>query len=72
MDCPRAILRPRVTQEWVGEGELSKERTQSEVAKALQCSSIPCSHRGRMLVVKWAEEVENAEANSKYQDRVKG
>ncbi|RWV78228.1 hypothetical protein GW17_00060833, partial [Ensete ventricosum] len=31
--------------------------------------SIPCSHRGRALVVKGAEEVENAKANSKYQDR---
>ncbi|RZS23793.1 hypothetical protein BHM03_00056774 [Ensete ventricosum] len=32
-------------------------------------SSIPCSHGGRALVVKGAEEVENAKANSKYQDR---
>ncbi|RZS17538.1 hypothetical protein BHM03_00049688 [Ensete ventricosum] len=29
-------------------------------------SSIPCSHGGRALVVKGAEEMENAEANSKY------
>ncbi|RRT36130.1 hypothetical protein B296_00030381 [Ensete ventricosum] len=35
-------------------------------------SSIPCSHGGRALVVKGAEEVENAEANSKYQDKQKG
>ncbi|RRT47025.1 hypothetical protein B296_00042242 [Ensete ventricosum] len=35
-------------------------------------SLIPCSHRGRALVVKGAKEVENAEANSKYQDRAKG
>ncbi|RWV92698.1 hypothetical protein GW17_00044900 [Ensete ventricosum] len=28
-------------------------------------SSIPCSHGGRALVVKGAEEVENAKANSK-------
>ncbi|RZS01753.1 hypothetical protein BHM03_00031661 [Ensete ventricosum] len=35
-------------------------------------SSIPCSHRGRALVIKEAEEVENAEANSKYQDRTEG
>ncbi|RZS14333.1 hypothetical protein BHM03_00046012 [Ensete ventricosum] len=35
-------------------------------------SSIPCSHGGRALVVKRAEEVENAEANSKYQDTVEG
>ncbi|RRT35758.1 hypothetical protein B296_00013546 [Ensete ventricosum] len=33
-------------------------------------SSIPCSHGGRALVVKGAKEVENAEANSKYQDMV--
>ncbi|RWW51334.1 hypothetical protein BHE74_00042327 [Ensete ventricosum] len=32
-------------------------------------SSIPCSHGGRTLVVKGAEEVENAKTNSKYQDR---
>ncbi|RWV80221.1 hypothetical protein GW17_00058543 [Ensete ventricosum] len=32
-------------------------------------SSIPCSHGGRALVVKGTEEVENAKANSKYQDR---
>ncbi|RWW39935.1 hypothetical protein BHE74_00054685 [Ensete ventricosum] len=35
-------------------------------------SSIPCFHRGRVLVVKGAEEVENAEANSKYQDKAEG
>ncbi|RRT32672.1 hypothetical protein B296_00057214, partial [Ensete ventricosum] len=35
-------------------------------------SSIPCSHRGRALVVKGAEEVENAKTNSKYQDKVDG
>ncbi|RRT46590.1 hypothetical protein B296_00005589 [Ensete ventricosum] len=35
-------------------------------------SSIPCSHGGRALVVKGAEEVENAKANSKYQDRSEG
>ncbi|RWW37719.1 hypothetical protein BHE74_00057124 [Ensete ventricosum] len=29
-------------------------------------SSIPCSHGGRALVVKGAEEVENAETNAKY------
>ncbi|RZR94786.1 hypothetical protein BHM03_00023535 [Ensete ventricosum] len=33
-------------------------------------SLIPCSHRGRALVIKGAEEVENAKANSKYQDKV--
>ncbi|RZR96875.1 hypothetical protein BHM03_00025993 [Ensete ventricosum] len=120
MDGPRAILHSGVTREWVGKGELPKERTQSEVAEALRCagrghtlrdrdliiqrydwsdgrvgllsayihlrepdksedeaetsveSSIPCFHGGRALVVKRAEEVENAEANSKYQDRVEG
>ncbi|RWV90782.1 hypothetical protein GW17_00046989, partial [Ensete ventricosum] len=35
-------------------------------------SSIPCSHGGRALVVRGAEEVENANANSKYQDQVEG
>ncbi|RRT66924.1 hypothetical protein B296_00008625 [Ensete ventricosum] len=35
-------------------------------------SSIPCSHGGRALVVKGAEEVENAKANFKYQDRAEG
>ncbi|RWV98141.1 hypothetical protein GW17_00039033 [Ensete ventricosum] len=35
-------------------------------------SSIPCSHGGRALVVKGAEEVENAKSNSKYQDEAKG
>ncbi|RRT76211.1 hypothetical protein B296_00012656 [Ensete ventricosum] len=34
-------------------------------------SSIPCSHGGRAFVVKGAKEVENAKANSKYQDRAK-
>ncbi|RWV77949.1 hypothetical protein GW17_00061153 [Ensete ventricosum] len=32
-------------------------------------ASIPCSHRGRVLVMKGAEEVKNAEANSKFQDK---
>ncbi|KAJ8512078.1 hypothetical protein OPV22_002512 [Ensete ventricosum] len=35
-------------------------------------SSIPCSHGGRALVAKGAKEVENAKANSKYQDRAEG
>ncbi|RRT76219.1 hypothetical protein B296_00004831 [Ensete ventricosum] len=35
-------------------------------------SLIPCSHGGRALIVKGAEEVENAEANSKCQDRAEG
>ncbi|RZS01139.1 hypothetical protein BHM03_00030945 [Ensete ventricosum] len=32
-------------------------------------SSNPCSYGWRTLVMKEAEEVENAEANSKYQDK---
>ncbi|RWV98145.1 hypothetical protein GW17_00039026, partial [Ensete ventricosum] len=35
-------------------------------------SLIPCSHGRRLLVVKGAEKVENAEANSKYQDKAEG
>ncbi|RWW26853.1 hypothetical protein GW17_00008744 [Ensete ventricosum] len=124
-----------VTREYVGEGELPKQRTQSEVAETLRCasrghicrdskrrlkrrwtqrsatmpqrrnyqsrrkgrkckatdsramglaapwyrrggtyveSSTPYSHGGRALVVKGAEEVENAEVNSKYQDKAEG
>ncbi|RWW43798.1 hypothetical protein BHE74_00050487 [Ensete ventricosum] len=45
---------------WYRRGETSVE------------SSIPCSYGGRALVVKGAEEVENAKANSKYQDRAEG
>ncbi|RRT85441.1 hypothetical protein B296_00002202 [Ensete ventricosum] len=93
------MLRSGVTREWVGEGELSNDPTQSECSHSLnragksedkaECkvtdsrvlglaapwyrrdktsveSSIPCSHGGRALVIKEVEEVENAEANSKY------
>ncbi|RRT38094.1 hypothetical protein B296_00050426, partial [Ensete ventricosum] len=35
-------------------------------------SSIACSHGGRALVIKGAKEMENAKANSKYQDRAEG
>ncbi|RRT68311.1 hypothetical protein B296_00033727 [Ensete ventricosum] len=35
-------------------------------------SSIPCSHGGRASIVKGTEEVENVEANSKYQDKAEG
>ncbi|RZR72319.1 hypothetical protein BHM03_00012433 [Ensete ventricosum] len=38
MDYLRGMLRPGVTQEWMGEGEFSKERTQSEVVEALRCA----------------------------------
>ncbi|RZS08681.1 hypothetical protein BHM03_00039689 [Ensete ventricosum] len=136
------MLRPGVTQEWVGEGELPRERTKyrrwrrpyevlpeathrevrrvfrvcasklasdeslgyqhmgavyhrgrSQIASTSEShgggldytksedkaegrtsmkSSIPCSHGGRALVVKGAEEVENAKANSRYQDMAEG
>ncbi|RWW13113.1 hypothetical protein GW17_00023191 [Ensete ventricosum] len=33
---------------------------------------LPCSYGGRALIVKGIEEVENAEANSKYQDKAEG
>ncbi|RRT31567.1 hypothetical protein B296_00058598 [Ensete ventricosum] len=127
-DCPRAMLRVGVTQEWVDESELPRERTKNNqrwrrpydvlaetthgevkvdsgehhsvaevdlpIAKGCRYkvtdrragltalwyhrngtsveSSIPYSHGGRALVVKGTEEVENAEANSKYQDRMEG
>ncbi|RWW44120.1 hypothetical protein BHE74_00050164 [Ensete ventricosum] len=45
---------------WYRKGETSME------------TSIPCSHGGRALVVKGVEEVENAEANFKYQDKAEG
>ncbi|RWW15476.1 hypothetical protein GW17_00020685 [Ensete ventricosum] len=45
---------------WYRRGETSVE------------SSIPCSYGGRTLVVKGAKEVENTEANSKYQDKAEG
>ncbi|RZR84154.1 hypothetical protein BHM03_00010919 [Ensete ventricosum] len=35
-------------------------------------SSISCSHGGRALVVKGAEEVKNVKANSKYQHKAEG
>ncbi|RWW10119.1 hypothetical protein GW17_00026356 [Ensete ventricosum] len=41
------MLRPGVTREWVGEGELPKERTQSEVAEALRCASRDHTWRNR-------------------------
>ncbi|RWW83738.1 hypothetical protein BHE74_00007743 [Ensete ventricosum] len=33
---------------------------------------IPCSRGGRALVVKGAKEMDNTEANSKYQDKTEG
>ncbi|RZS03758.1 hypothetical protein BHM03_00033968 [Ensete ventricosum] len=55
-----ADARQRIVAPWNRRGETSME------------SSIPCSHRGRALVVKGTEDVENAEANSKYQDKARG
>ncbi|RWW79634.1 hypothetical protein BHE74_00012068 [Ensete ventricosum] len=49
-----------LTTSWYRRGETSVE------------SSIPCSHERRVLVVKGAEEVENVEANSKYQHKAEG
>ncbi|RWW41406.1 hypothetical protein BHE74_00053114 [Ensete ventricosum] len=48
MHYPRAILRPRMTREWVGEGELANERMQSEVAEALRCS-----HGGDLIIQRY-------------------
>ncbi|RWW00807.1 hypothetical protein GW17_00036199 [Ensete ventricosum] len=55
-----ADARQRIVTPWNRRGETSMK------------SSIPCSHRGRALVVKGTEDVENAEANSKYQDKARG
>ncbi|RRT44760.1 hypothetical protein B296_00029535 [Ensete ventricosum] len=41
-------------------------------AKTFVESSIPYSHGRRALVIKGAEEVENAKTNSKYQDMTEG
>ncbi|RRT64287.1 hypothetical protein B296_00014499 [Ensete ventricosum] len=55
MDYPRAMLYPGVTQELVGEGELPKERTQSEVAEALRSRQV--KGQGRVsLATKEAKE----------------
>ncbi|RRT57209.1 hypothetical protein B296_00001624 [Ensete ventricosum] len=62
LDCFSAHLRLR---------EPAKSKDKAEGRTSVE-SSIPCSHGGRALVVKGAEEVENAKANSKYQDRVEG
>ena len=37
MDCPRAVFHLGVTQEWVDEGRLPKERTKSKVEETLRC-----------------------------------
>ncbi|RWW79734.1 hypothetical protein BHE74_00011974 [Ensete ventricosum] len=51
------------------EPDKSEDKVEGETSVE---SSIPCSHGGRALVVKGTEEVENAEANSKYQDMAEG
>ncbi|RRT85368.1 hypothetical protein B296_00002864 [Ensete ventricosum] len=51
------------------EPDKSEDKAEGETSVE---SSIPCSHGGRALVVKGTEEVENAEANSKYQDMTEG
>ncbi|RRT79357.1 hypothetical protein B296_00005813 [Ensete ventricosum] len=43
--------------------ELDKSEDKAEGETSIE-SLIPCSHRGRALVVKRVKEVENAEANS--------
>ncbi|RZS18676.1 hypothetical protein BHM03_00051002 [Ensete ventricosum] len=62
LDCFSAHIRLR---------EPDKSEDKAEGGTSVE-SSIPCSHGGRALVVKEAEEVENAKANSKYQDRTEG
>ncbi|RRT55192.1 hypothetical protein B296_00006935 [Ensete ventricosum] len=48
--------------------EPDKSKDKAEGGTSVE-SSIPCSHGERALVIQGAEEVENAKANSKYQDR---
>ncbi|RRT65308.1 hypothetical protein B296_00041158 [Ensete ventricosum] len=51
----------------LGEGVTMTQRGETSVD-----SSITCFYGGRALVIKEAKEVENTEANSKYQDKAKG
>ncbi|RWV98472.1 hypothetical protein GW17_00038677 [Ensete ventricosum] len=51
--------------------EPGKSEDKAEGGTSME-SSIPCSHGGRALIVKGAEEMENAKANSKYQDKAEG
>ncbi|RZR76574.1 hypothetical protein BHM03_00001400 [Ensete ventricosum] len=60
LDCISAHIRLR---------ELDKSKDKVEGGTSVK-SSVPCSHGGRALVVKGAKEIENAEANSKYYDKV--
>ncbi|RWV98456.1 hypothetical protein GW17_00038694 [Ensete ventricosum] len=50
--------------------ETSKSEDKAEGGTSVE-SSIPCSNGWRALVVKGAKEVENGEANFKYQDKAK-
>ncbi|RRT37004.1 hypothetical protein B296_00038058 [Ensete ventricosum] len=73
------MLRPGMTQEWVGEGELPRERTKNQrwwrpykvLVKATYGEVVVRVHQTGIFV-KGAEEVENTKANSKYQDREEG
>ncbi|RRT42108.1 hypothetical protein B296_00026352 [Ensete ventricosum] len=51
--------------------ELDKSEDKAEGRTSVE-SLIPCSHGGRALVVEGAEEMENVEVNSKYQDKMEG
>ncbi|RWW10720.1 hypothetical protein GW17_00025724 [Ensete ventricosum] len=62
LDCSSAYIRLR-------EPDKSKDKVEDGTSVELL---IPCSHGGRALVVKGAEEVENAKVNSKYQCKVEG
>ncbi|RWW51322.1 hypothetical protein BHE74_00042349 [Ensete ventricosum] len=62
LDCFSAHIRLR-------KSDKSEDKTEGRTSVE---SSIPCSHGGKALVVKGAEEVENAKANSKYQDNTEG
>ncbi|RWW20329.1 hypothetical protein GW17_00015570 [Ensete ventricosum] len=59
LDCFSAHIRLR---------EPDRSEDKAEGGTSVE-SSIPCSHGGRALVIKGTKEVENTEANSKYQDR---
>ncbi|RWW28463.1 hypothetical protein GW17_00007062 [Ensete ventricosum] len=57
---------------FISEKYLMEELRRPNLRRTFMESSISCSHGGRVLVVKGAEEVENVEANSKYQDKAEG
>ncbi|RWW14401.1 hypothetical protein GW17_00021833 [Ensete ventricosum] len=62
LDCSSAHIHLR-------ESDKSEDKAKGETSVE---SSIPCSHEGRALVMKEAEEMENAETNSKYEDKAEG